>query len=71
MGDLRGQVSGRPELRHILLYNRGSHPSALWAGSRHDWEAWDNEVEPWTLELEVGRAEERFGIKRDGPWLLY
>ena len=23
------------------------------------------------LELEVGKAEERFGVNRDGPWLLY
>ena len=23
------------------------------------------------LELEVGRAEEKVGVKRDGPWLLY
>ena len=23
------------------------------------------------LELEIGRAEERVGVKRDGPWLLY
>ena len=67
MGDLRGQVSGRPKLRNVLLCNRGSHPSALWAGSGHDWEARNNEVEPWVLELEVGEVEERVDVKeQDG-----
>ena len=42
----------------------GSHPSALRAGPGHDGEAWSSEVEPWVLELEVGKAKERFGVKR-------
>ena len=66
MGDLRGQVSGRTKLRNVLLCNGGSHTSALRAGFRHDWEAWYNEVEPWMLELEVGRAKEKVGAKPGG-----
>ena len=71
VGDLRGQVSGCPKLHNVLLCNRGSHPSALWAGSGHDWEARGNEVKPWVLELEVGEIEEKFGVKKDVPWFLY
>ena len=26
---------------------------------------------PWVLELEVGVAEDKFGVKKDGPWFLY
>ena len=26
---------------------------------------------PWVLELEDGEAEEKFGVKKDGPWFLY
>ena len=26
---------------------------------------------PWVLELEVGEAEEKFGIKKDDPRFLY
>ena len=61
--DLRNQVSGRSKLCDILLCNGGGHPSTLRVGSGHDGEAWSNEVEPWVLKLEVGRVEERFGVK--------
>jgi len=71
VGDLRGQVSGRPKLRNVLLCNRGSHPSALWVGPGHACEAWSNEGKPGMLELEVGKAGEKFGVTRDDPWLLY
>ena len=40
--DLRGQIPRIPELRDILLCDRGSHPPALRAGSGHDWEARSN-----------------------------
>ena len=71
VGDLHGQVSGRPKLCDILLCNGGSHPPTLRAGSGHDGEAWSNGVKPWVLGLEVGEVEERFGVNKDGPWLLY
>ena len=70
MVDLCGQISGVLKLCDILLYNGGSHPSALGAGSGHDGKAESNVVKPWVLELEVGKAEERIGTK-EGPWFLY
>ena len=54
--DLCGQISGCPKFCNILLYNRGSHPSTLRAGSRQDGKAESNGVEPWVLELGVGEA---------------
>ena len=55
--DFRGQVSFLPELRGIVLYDRGGHPLALKPGSGHDWEARSNWIELWVLELEVGEGE--------------
>ena len=69
--DLCSQISSCPKLCNILLCNGGSHPSIFRAESGHDGEAWSNEVEPWVLELEVGVAVEKFGVKKDGPWFLY
>ena len=63
MGDFHGQVSCRPELHDILLYDRGSHPPALRAGSGHDLDARSDYLEPWVLELKVGEVEGRLGIK--------
>jgi len=62
--DLHGQVCGRSKLRNILLCNGGNHPSALRAGSGHNGESCSNEVEPWVLELKLGEAEEKFGVKK-------
>ena len=64
MVDLCGEISGRPKLCDILLCNGGSHPSALGARSEHDGKAESNGVEPWVLELGVGKAEEKFGVKK-------
>ena len=63
MEDFRSQVSFLPELRDIVLYDRGGHPLALKPGSGHDWEARSNWIELWVLELEVGEVEKWLGVK--------
>ena len=35
MGDFLGQVPSLPELRDVLLLDRGGHPLALTSGSVH------------------------------------
>lgn len=70
MEDFRDQVSCLPELHDILLYDAGRHPPALRAGSGHDWEARSDWLEPWMLELEEGKVEERLGIEEIGRILI-
>ena len=46
-------MPGLPELRNILLCDRGSHPLALMVGSGHDRRSEVLKLELWVLELEV------------------
>src|SRR4051812_31274005 len=48
--DIRGQVSGSPQLFYVLLCDGGFHPLASRFG--HDWSGVRRKVRTWVLELE-------------------
>ena len=62
--DIGGQIPSLPELRNILLCDRGSHPLALMVGSGHDRRSGVLRLELWVLELRV--QDVRAGDRRVG-----
>ena len=62
VGDFLGQVLRLPELRNVLLHDRGGHPLALSARSGHGWSVCWGWKELRALELEGGWAEEEEGV---------
>ena len=51
--DIGGQIPSLPELRNILLCDKGGHPSALMVRSGHDRRSGVLKLELWVLELRV------------------
>ena len=70
--DVCGQVSGRPELRNVLLLDGGGHPLASRPG--HVWNGFTEKVRTWALELERARMDERrkkkAWVKKGNPYLF-
>ena len=67
--DICGQVSGFPELRNVLLRNRGDHPLASLSG--HVWSGFAEKKRNWTLELERvrmdGQGKEKAWVRKRSP----
>ena len=68
MRDFGGQVSSLPELRNVLLCDRGGHPPALKIGSGHGRGSEVLKLKPWVLELEVREGKDQAWEEKDRPW---